>query len=323
MKRSPQFSFTVPLEHDGDRLDAALCFAFPEIGVRARRRLWDHNKVTVNGHNRPAGFRVRNGDEVRLTPLQQEEASSELTGALALQTEVSILCLEKNYAAVFKPSGLHSAAIASSPSPCVEDMLPKLFSNRQNSAPKPEEARPALLVNRLDKATSGMLIVAFGEQAAEVFRHNERTGKTEKLYLAVVQGELTTPLLCPWELNTDNRTITTALPREEQDQLRHTSVLPLGPVEFTDTPQANPKTTLVLASIHRGARHQIRAHLAHAGYPIVGDKVYGNSAAAQNDPHLMYLHHFKFEMKGISCICPPRWPLWDQWAAALKSLCPS
>jgi 23S rRNA pseudouridine1911/1915/1917 synthase len=287
-------TLTVTAENNGDRLDALLALLFPETGIRARRRLWEHCTITVNGVPRAAGYRTQTGDVIDIVCPCRNKTQHILPAAQA-----EVLCRTADYAAIFKPEGLHSARIAASPAPSVEDQLDSLFAGET----------PPVLVNRLDRPTSGMVLAAFGSHAAEAFRKFEQAGQVEKLYLAVVLGHMKAPVACRNELNMQNRQVTTVLPHEAQDPLRHTTVLPLRalPAESMD----GQKTTLVLAAIHRGARHQIRAHLAHAGHPIAGDCVYGSNQADGT----LYLHHFKIDMPGFSCTCPPRWPLWPQWAA--------
>jgi len=303
-------SATVPPSMHGQRLDAALVLLLPHTGVRHRRRLFETHTVLVNGKPGSKGKTVRAGDVLLLAPRKEQvrcAPSSAFTGgrgeegggdgrdvlmADSVQQKVRIVREHAGYAAVFKPGGMHSARIAGSASdvhtgfhssPSLEDLLPQLFPGRgAEDAP--------LLVNRLDYLTSGMVIVAFGNERLETFRRMENEGLVEKLYLAVVHGTVSAPLHLAQGLDMARRRQTRVLEQESDDPLRHTGVLPVRSV--TPLSQVQPEAvlpqdggmnmpadcTLVLASIRKGARHQIRAHLAHAGFPIVGDPLYGIAA---------------------------------------------
>ncbi len=303
-------SATVPPAMHGQRLDAALVLLLPHTGVRHRRRLFETHTVLVNGKPGSKGRTVRAGDVLLLAPRKEQmrcAPSSAFAGgedegdegdgrdvlmADSVQQQVRIVREHAGYAAVFKPGGMHSARIAGSASdvhtgfhssPSLEDLLPQLFPGRS-------AVDGPLLVNRLDYLTSGMVIVAFGNERLETFRRMENEGLVEKLYLAVVHGTVSAPLHLAQGLDMARRRQTRVLEQESDDPLRHTGVLPVRPV--TPLSQVQPEAacpqdggmnmpagcTLVLASIRKGARHQIRAHLAHAGFPIVGDPLYGVAA---------------------------------------------
>lgn len=372
---------TVPPSMHGQRLDAALVLLLPHTGVRHRRRLFETHTVLVNGKPGSKGKTVQAGDVLSLSPRKEQmlcALSSAFTGgggeqdggdgrdvltADSVQQKVRIVREHAGYAAVFKPGGMHSARIAGSASdvhtgfhssPSLEDLLPQLFPG------KGAEDAP-LLVNRLDYLTSGMVIVAFGNERLEAFRRMENEGLVEKLYLAVVHGTVSAPLHLAHRLDMARRRQTRVLEQESDDPLRHTGVLPVRPV--TPPSQVQPEAacpqdegmnmpagcTLVLASIRKGARHQIRAHLAHAGFPIVGDPLYGVAApqsgqsyrtgeqplrtdeqslrtdkqscgtddtGREKDRHpapILYLHHHHIEFGEFCATCPPPWEEWAEW----------
>ncbi|NHZ48209.1 pseudouridine synthase family protein, partial [Nitratidesulfovibrio liaohensis] len=275
--------------------------------------------------------------------------------------------------ALYKPGGLHSAAIAGSAAPSVEALLPALLgesaladragraglacvpeltdladlaaSDASRSMPGADGATgfPRLL-NRLDGPTSGILLAARTPQAADHFHAAENSGQATKTYLALVHGVLDGPATMRRALDTANRATTRVLPQDTSDPLRHTGVTPLGVMQATDMPNAAPcpstlagdagqdsaptpaytphapgsastpgapctPCTLVRCVIRKGARHQIRAHLAALGHSIVGDTRYGNPDGAgattmpQGAPHsarppapaTLFLHHARSE----------------------------
>lgn len=280
----------VPSPFHALRLDAALALFLPEAGIRQRRRLFDTHVILLNGKPANKGTTVAEGDTITIKERELPQSTAEAKDPLP------IIAHTEQFGAINKSGGLHSATIAGKATHSAEAQLPSLFPHVQ-----------AVLLNRLDQLTSGILLIGFSPESNMLFHQLENDGAVEKLYLAVVEGLVSGPLHIPNQLDTDNRKTTKVLDTPNPDILRHTAVLPLRPVECEDK-----LATLVLAVIHKGARHQIRAHLAHAGYPIVGDPLYGTSG--KNG--ILYLHHYRVHMPIFTATCPPPWPQWKEWQEA-------
>jgi 23S rRNA pseudouridine1911/1915/1917 synthase len=187
---------------------------------------------------------------------------------------------------VAKPGGLASASIGPGGRESLEDHLPELFPGRE-----------AVLLGRLDTATSGIVAVAFSPEAAARFRLAEDRGQAGKTYLAVVRGRVPGPFTAANELDTARRKKTRVLAQDTDDPRRVTRIVPLGHDPGTGL-------TLVRADIAKGARHQIRAHLAAHGHPIYGDTLYGNE---KGEDDRLYLHHARIIFPGFAAVCPPQW----------------
>jgi 23S rRNA pseudouridine1911/1915/1917 synthase len=266
--------FRVTEEMAGLRLDKALISLWPGSSLRRRRRAFDVGAVLVDGTPRRPGFRVQAGQEVCVVESRKECCA-------ALQP-LEVLADMELFAAVNKPAGVHSAMVAGSPEPSVEALLPGLFPDRS-----------PLLANRLDRATSGILVVAFGREALDMHRRWEAQGLLEKRYLAWVRGVLEGELLVDRELDTAGGRRVRVLDKPAADPLRSTQVAPV---------RRRPGETLVSVLIRKGARHQIRAHLAWAGLPIVGDELYGEAS-----PGGLMLHHCELSSPGLTVALPPAW----------------
>lgn len=262
----------VPDELNGARLDQALVLLLPGSSLRERRRVWEQGQVLVDGRPRARGFSVTAGQRIELRPGAAAEAGTE--GARVLETQ-------GGYAALFKPGGLHSAAIAGRDNASLERLLPALLPGAQ-----------AVLLNRLDQLTSGIVLAALTPEAAARYYELEDAGQVTKEYAALVHGCLEWPVTVKNALDTDNTKTTKVLPQEDESLLRWTTVEPVEYFEDQDQ-------TLVRAVIHKGARHQIRAHLAHVLLPIVGDPLYGKGESGR-----MYLHHGRLEFPGFSASIP-------------------
>lgn len=268
----------VEAAHDGARLDRALEALVPGSGLRERRRLIEGGRVLVEGRKAPAGLKVRAGQRLALLPREEEPAPP----------PVPVIAAAGGYAALNKPAGLHSASLAGGGGQSVEAMLPALFPGKT-----------ARLLNRLDFLTSGIVLAALSPGAAKAFARLA-PGQVLKEYLAMVRGELAEPLELMRALDTDDRRRTRVLGKLDRDPRNWTLVWPEAALPGG--------LTLVRVRIQAGARHQIRAHLAAANLPIVGDPLYGEPLQESGEQgEGLRLHHRLMEFPGFSARCEPAW----------------
>ena len=189
--------------------------------------------------------------------------------------------------------------------------------------------------------------------AATYFRTWERQGRACKEYFALVRGELVSVLTLDQRLDTANRSVTKVFGDVEPEYTRHTRVEPLvvlrgtellekgillpeygeclpdgsacAPGHGADATLGNGSGqedepdlfTLVRVTILRGARHQIRAHLAHAGFPILGDPLYGKQAGTPCVVR-MYLHHARVTLPGFTASVMPGWGVGEYLYSILR-----
>jgi 23S rRNA pseudouridine1911/1915/1917 synthase len=284
----------IPREMNGQRLDKIMELVAPELGLRARKRLWETHQVLVDGRPRPKGYRVQEGQVLLLKPLPQaahgKDSPADWPGLKVVGQKTGVI------AALFKPAGLPTEAVAGRPGPSVETFLSEFWPGGS-----------ARLVNRLDTPTSGIVLVALSPGVAEDYRRMERQGLVRKEYFALVTGELEHALLLNGRIDTADRATVKVLDTPDPDPVRRTEVEPISYSIGRDA-------TLVRATIFRGARHQIRAHLAHAGHAIVGDATYGRA-----EPGGLYLHHASVQVPEYSFAAQPQWPEWRDWGKAAQS----
>ena len=180
-------SFRVPEEAQGWRLDKALglllaspspeqeaarpgLFALADLGLRARRRLCDRSLVLVNGKPGIPGLKLRAGQEIIILPDPE--------GAAIPKDAPSLVYKDGGIAALYKPAGMHTAALAGSLSPSLETLLGDLL-------PSEEEGYASRLLNRLDAPTSGLVLASCTDGGERRWYRAERIGNTDKLYLAL------------------------------------------------------------------------------------------------------------------------------------------
>lgn len=287
---------TVPESMQGRRLDQALELLLPDEGLRARKRAWERYRVLVDGRDRPKGYRVQAGQCLALEPL----ASPQEGGAGIIADGIRVVGQNTGYmAALFKPAGVHTEDIAGRPGATVQSCLPQFWPGRY-----------ARLVNRLDMLTSGLVLVALSEDAAASYREQEDAGRVEKAYVALVRGDVDAPFTVRKAIDAADRKRVRVLDAETPDPVRHTRVEPLLALPGGDA-------SLVRVLIAKGARHQIRAHLASVGFPIQGDPLYGPGDEADGG---LYLHHFRVTLPGFQAAVAPQWPEWPQWEVPKSSI---
>ncbi|MDQ7835431.1 MAG: RluA family pseudouridine synthase [Humidesulfovibrio sp.] len=260
---------------NGQRLDKVLEQLMPGSGLRLRRRLIESGRVLVQGRPATPSLKVLLGQRVDLLA---EERSSAPT------PKIAIVKRTMSFAALLKPAGMHSSAIAGRSEPCVEAHLPELFPDSQ-----------PVLLNRLDNLTSGLLLVALKPQAQKDYALMD-TMKVTKEYVAIVVGKLDEALELRRALDSDDRRRTRVLAKLDPERRNWTFVWPVE--------ELPGGLTKVRVQIYAGARHQIRAHLAAAMLPILGDPLYGEGDIVA--PR-MFLHHRRIAFPRFEAEAPENW----------------
>ena len=274
--------FEIPLEYNAKRLDAALAIGFPDLSLRARRGLWKTLDIRVQGKPRPPAYKVRTGQRVDV--LKEEAAVSVEKGGMQ---DVRIVGRSSVFAALFKPGMVHS--VRGKQHGCIEDLLPTFFPDEE-----------AFLLNRLDYLTSGLVLVGFYPESLDWYSQWQDEGQVVKTYLALVHGRLETGACVTQAIDSAKRRKVHVRSVENVDPIRHTLVTPL---------MYTGDSTLVKAEIRKGQRHQIRAHLAFLGHPIVGDPLYGTETGTTGEDGTMYLHHYSIVMPDFTAECLPDWDM--------------
>ena len=288
---------------DGLRLDTFLARRLG-VGRRTAARLATHARV--NGRPAAKGRLLASGDSVSVT-LPAVPADPARTPPTLVAVEGSVVILAK-------PPGLATVTIAGRLVPSVARWL---AAQRPECAPigRPGEAG---LVHRLDTGTSGILLAARNASAYATLRNDFRHHRIEKSYLAVVWGaiEAARTIDAPIGQHRKSRTGVRALPAGPHPRYAvtpaETRVVPIAPIG---------PATLVEATTRTGARHQIRAHLAHIGHPLVADARYGGDRTPGLGAFLLHATQLRWRDPDTGqALChrcdPPRG--WSQALAVLR-----
>jgi len=192
-----------------------------------------------------------------------------------------ILHVDDRLVVIDKPAGLLSVPGRTEPD-CASARVQAIYAD-------------ALIVHRLDQATSGLLLFARGAQAQRELSQDFAERRVGKTYIALVAGRLASDGLIDLALSADwpNR------PRQVVDLARGKP----SQTRWRTLAHEDPNTRVALEPL-TGRTHQLRVHLAHIGHAILGDRLYATPAVAAASPRLL-LHASELQIAGHLFLCPP------------------
>jgi 23S rRNA pseudouridine1911/1915/1917 synthase len=251
-------TFTVPPDAEGTRLDR---FLVSVIGDRSRsqiQRLIDAGHVQVAGRPASASQAVRSGQNVAIEIPEPVEATPR-PQALPLR----IVYQDADLVVVDKPAGMvvHPAAGHDSGT-----LVNALLHHVTDLSGIGGEKRPGI-VHRLDRGTSGLMVVAKNDAAHDELSRQFRDREVEKEYIALV-----------WGVVQAGRRIDAPIGRDPVQRKKMSARARRSRSAVTRIVRAdvlNPALTLARVAIHTGRTHQIRVHLSAIGHPVIGDALYG------------------------------------------------
>lgn len=244
-------------DQKGLRLDVFLLEKHPEFSRSHIKNLIEKGLVKVNGKVVKAGYALKNGENIEIEVQKPEAISTD-----AEDVDFEIVYQDEDLAVINKPQGLVVHPCSSTKSGTLVNGL--LYKIKDLSGIN-GQLRPGI-VHRLDKDTSGLLVVAKNDFAHVRLAEQIKNKTCHRNYLAVLDGNL----------KENEGRIETFIKRDPKDRMKM-SVQGSGRVAITDFKVLKrfEKCCLVEFALQTGRTHQIRVHSKYLNHPIVGDRLYG------------------------------------------------
>lgn len=265
-------TLAVPAEAVGERLDHFVATALDGVSRSRVQLLIDQGDLKVDGRPQKASFKLRGGEQIAITGEPHPAPLKAVPEAISLD----VVYEDADLAVVNKPAGMmvHAGAGANDDARNRGTLVNALLHRFQALSSTGGELRPGI-VHRLDKQTSGLIIVAKNDRTHAALSAMFAGRRVEKTYLALVHGAVAR----------DKGTISAAVSRDRVRRTRMTT----RPSEHARSAVSHfgvvrrlncrfGKFTLVSVRIETGRTHQIRVHMASIGHPVVGDTLYGGAA---------------------------------------------
>ncbi len=289
--REALYEYTVREDDTFERIDKFLSRLLEEHSRTTIRKMIDSGYVRLNGKNVKASHVVKPGDflEIDELPLTEQDITPE-------DIPLDIVYEDDDVLVVDKPSGM---VVHPAPGNYEHTLVNALLYHIGSLPETTDKLRPGI-VHRIDKDTSGLLMVAKTERAQNALQEELRQKKTKREYIALVDGVIPN----------DRGTIDAPVGRDRKDR-KKMAVTADGKAAVThfEVLERFFDKTLISCRLETGRTHQIRVHMAYIGYPLSGDYVY-NQKAKKND-FGQFLH-----AKTIG-FTHPRSKLWMEFEAPL------
>ena len=276
-KQFPVTKYKVTKEYDDVRLDNCLISRIKGLPRTKIYSIIRKGEVRVNGSRSKPSTRLREGDEIRIPPYSLEiTKKGKLKDNARKLIERSIVFKNENLIVINKPIGMASHGGSGISLGLIESLrqIDVKFKNAQ-------------LVHRLDKETSGCIVVALKRSTLRSMHKELREGRVEKHYLALVKGK--------WPLDLTSIELE-LIKNSQRSGEREVKVKKGGKksLSYFELVKYKKNLSLIKCKIITGRTHQIRVQTTHLGHPIAGDQKYGdkefNKALKKRGLRRMCLH---------------------------------
>lgn len=271
--------YIVNQEEKGKRLDTYIPSVDTNITRTSAQRLIEDGNILVNGKNAKVSYKIQENDKISVEIPEPKQIELK-----AQDIPIEIVYEDSDIIVVNKPKGMVVHPANGNPDGTLVNAIMAICKDSLSGIGG--EIRPGI-VHRIDKDTSGLLIVAKNDNAHVKMSEQIKNHEVKKTYIALVRGvfkENEATIDMPIGRSTSDRK-KMAINKNGKNAITHIKVL-----------KRFDKYTLLKVNIETGRTHQIRVHLSHIGYPIVGDYTYSNGKN-EFDVVGQCLHAQKLEFK--------------------------
>lgn len=246
-------------EQDNVRLDSYISTKDINLSRAAIQKLLEDKNITVNGEIKKNSYKVKSGDVIEINIPEVKDS-----GIKAEDIPVEIVYEDSDIIVVNKPKGMVVHPANGNPDGTLVNAIMNICKDSLSGIGG--EIRPGI-VHRLDKNTSGLLIIAKNDNAHIKMSEQIKNREVKKIYIALVRGVI----------QEDEATISMPIARSKKDR-KKMAVDKDGKEAITHFKvlKRYDKYTLLEIKIDTGRTHQIRVHMSQIGHPVIGDDVYSN-----------------------------------------------
>jgi 23S rRNA pseudouridine1911/1915/1917 synthase len=267
-------------EDDGTRLDVVLVRRLEGLGRAGAKRLIDEGKVEVDGRRRTKAYRVSAGDRITVAELPPP---TDFYCAPDPDLPLVVRFEDERYVIVDKAAGTPSHPLREGELGTLAGALVARYPEMRDVGYRKRE--PGIL-HRLDTGTSGLMLAARTEEAFNSLREMLRGGQIEKRYLARCVGDVVAPQAIDAPIANDPHNERRVRVCTDPREIKRLRAVPATTEVLTSTPA--PLGSLVEVRANHARRHQVRAHLASIGHPLLGDPLYGGPDLPNTPHHLLH-----------------------------------
>ena len=271
-------TITVQKNSSGQRLDRFLCKTYPALSQGFICKMIRKKEIKINKKRTEASYKLCEGDEITLYIKDElfEAKKSSDTDFLSVTSEIDIIYEDENIILLDKKPGLVVHEDSDNTRDTLINRVKKYLYDKGEYSPEKEDCFAPALCNRIDRNTGGIVIAAKNAEALRIMNQKIRDRELEKLYLCAVHG-------IP-EKKSDTLTAYIFKNEKENKVIVSDKKNPKNRTAITKYKvlRTRGENALLEIELVTGRTHQIRAHMAHIGHPLLGDGKYGTDGKKQS-----------------------------------------
>ena len=265
------------INEENVRLDKFVMQEMPDLSRTLIQEYIKEGHILVNGKNEKASYKIKMNDDIEVTIPDNKDMD-----VLPEDIPLDIVYEDDNLMVINKPSGMvvHPAAGHFSGT-----LVNALLAHTKDLSSKNGDERPGI-VHRIDKDTSGLLVVAKNDKTHEALANQLKDKTLSRIYVALVKGRI----------NHDTGTIDAPIGRDPYDRKKMcvTDQNSRNAITHFKVLERYKNSSLIECKLETGRTHQIRVHMNYIGHPIINDPVYGGKKNIDNFGQMLHAKEIGF-----------------------------